>query len=228
MRVKIFADGASIKDIKRLEPQVAGFTTNPTLMRKAGVTDYEQFARGILSYTHKPVSFEVIADDFYNMEIQARRLAAWGDNVYVKIPISTTSGESTFNLVHELAHKGIKINVTAITTMAQIIDISKALNKDVPAYISVFSGRIADTGIDPIASIQLAVSLTRGTCTEVIWASPRELLNVVQADECGCDIITMTPDLLTKLPLIGKGLLLHSLDTVKMFYEDAVASGLTL
>ena len=202
-------------------------TTNPTLMRKAGIADYKAFAFDILrEIKNKPISFEVFSDDFSEMERQALEIASWGDNVYVKIPITNTKRESCYRLAERLSEKGVKLNVTAIMTAEQVFGVTLKMNPDVPSYISVFAGRIADTGRDPIPlmveSLRLMKHLPKA---ELIWASPRELLNIFQADEIGCHIITVTNDILKKLDLVGKSLDDYSLDTVKMFYNDANAAG---
>jgi len=232
LRVKIFGDGAgkgAILDLYR-RPYIRGFTTNPTLMRKAGIVDYEGFAREVLqSVPDRPVSFEVFADEFPEMELQAQRLASWADNVYVKIPVTNTRGESSADLVHRLAHSGIKVNVTAMLTLDQVREICGALVGGAPACVSIFAGRVADTGRDPVPLMQAALAvLRRAPNVELIWASPRELLNIVQADAIGCHIITVTSEILQKLSLIGKDLHDFSLETVRMFYEDAVRSGFRL
>ena len=232
MRVKIFADGAEKAPMLKLyaNPQIQGFTTNPTLMRKAGITDYEAFARDILTaIPDRPISFEVFADEFDEMERQAERIATWGENVYVKIPVTNTRGESAAPLVERLAGRGVKQNVTALMTLAQVREITAALAGGPAANISVFAGRIADTGVDPLPMMREALEIMRPyPQLELIWASPRELLNIVQASEIGCHIITVTSDILNKLPLIGKDLGEYSLDTVKMFRNDALASGFGL
>ena len=211
-------------------PQIQGFTTNPTLMRKAGITDYEAFARDILTaIPDRPISFEVFADEFDEMERQAERIATWGVNVYVKIPVTNTRGESAAALVRRLAGRGVKQNVTALMTLAQVREITDALAAGPAANISVFAGRVADTGVDPLPMMRSALEIMRPhPQLELIWASPRELLNIVQASEIGCHIITVTSDILNKLPLIGKDLSEYSLDTVKMFRNDALASGFGL
>jgi transaldolase len=211
-------------------PQIQGFTTNPTLMRKAGITDYEAFARDILTaIPDRPISFEVFADEFDEMERQAERIATWGENVYVKIPVTNTRGESAAPLVERLAGRGVKQNVTALMTLAQVREITEALAAGPAANISVFAGRVADTGVDPLPMMREALEIMRPyPQLELIWASPRELLNIVQASEIGCHIITVTSDILNKLPLIGKDLGEYSLDTVKMFRNDALASGFGL
>lgn len=232
MSVKIFADGAEKAPMLKLyaNPQIQGFTTNPTLMRKAGITDYEAFARDILAaIPDRPISFEVFADDFAEMERQAERIATWGENVYVKIPVTNTLGESSAPLVRRLAGRGVKQNVTALMTLAQVREVTEALAAGPAANISVFAGRIADTGVDPLPMMREALEIMRPyPQLELIWASPRELLNIVQASEIGCHIITVTSDILNKLPLIGKDLAEYSLDTVKMFRNDALASGFGL
>lgn len=211
-------------------PLIRGFTTNPTLMRKAGICDYAQFAREIVSaIPDRPISFEVIGDEFPEMERQAKEIAGWGPNVYVKIPITNTRGESSCLLVERLCRAGIKVNVTALLTLPQIRAVRDALKGGPPACISVFAGRIADTGRDPVPVMLEAVEMLRDQRQiELIWASPRELLNVFQADAVGCHIITATSEILNKLCLVGKDLDAHSLDTVKMFYQDALASGFSL
>lgn len=230
--VKIYADGADLESIIRLseDPRISGFTTNPTLMRKAGVTDYESFAKELLDAIHKhPVSFEVCADDLDTMERQARKIGKWADNAYVKVPVTTTSGDPTTPIVARLSSEGIKVNVTAIFTLQQVEDVTKVLQNGAPSNISVFAGRIADAGVDPIPLVRDAIEIAAASpLTEIIWASPREVLNVVQAAEIGCHIITMTHDLLAKLDGLGRGLKEFSLATVKMFHQDALAAGLDL
>ncbi len=232
LKIKIFADGADIAGILELaeNPLVKGFTTNPTLMHRAGVIDYERFAREVLDVVRDvPVSFEVIADSFDDMARQARKIATWGDNVYVKIPITNTSAESSAGLIRDLSSDGLKLNVTALTTLEQVDAMSSALNPAVPSIVSVFAGRIADTGVDPIPVMEAALKILAPLPgAELLWASPRELLNVVQAEKSGCDIITVTHELLRKLSGLGRDLTAVSLDTVTMFYDDAVQSGLSL
>jgi transaldolase len=232
LNVKIFADGADKQSMLSLyqKPYIKGFTTNPTLMRQAGIVNYKAFAKEILTLiTDRPISFEVFADDFETMRSQAMEIASWGNNVYVKIPITNTLGDSSVSLVHELAQQGVKLNVTALMTMKQVKDVSDAIANAVPCNISVFAGRIADTGVDPVPLMTEAVHiLSRFPDQELIWASPRELLNVFQADAVGCHIITVTPDVLKKLELVGKCLTEYSLDTVKMFRRDALAAGFSL
>jgi transaldolase len=212
------------------KPYIRGFTTNPTLMRKAGVADYEAFARDVLScIKDRPISFEVFADEFDAMEAQANYIAGWGDNVYVKIPVTNTRREPSYGLVRRLTKAGVKVNVTALLTLEQVRDVSQALDGGAAAYISVFAGRIADTGLDPVPAMAAAVSMLRPYPNiELIWASPRELLNVFQAEAIGCHIITATPDILKKLTLVGKDLTDYSLDTVQMFYDDARKVGYSL
>jgi transaldolase len=230
--VKIFADGADLDSILALaaDKRISGFTTNPTLMWKAGLTDYQEFARRLLERIREhPISFEVFADDADEMRRQAVKISRWGENVYVKIPVCTTSGESMAPLVRELSERGIKVNVTALFTTAQVELITNAVKDGAPSYISVFAGRIADAGIDPVPLMNRAVDImVEAPRSELIWASPREILNVVQADEVGCHIITVTHDLLKKLDLLGKDLLQYSLETVQMFHRDAVAAGFSL
>jgi transaldolase len=229
---RIFADGADLDGIIALagNPLIAGFTTNPTLMRKAGLTDYEQFARRLLErVTTHPISFEVFADDAREMRRQARLIASWGDNVYVKIPVTTTAGESMAPLVRELSEDGVKINVTALFTTAQVELMTAAVRDGAPSYLSVFAGRIADAGIDPMPIMARAVEImAEAPLSELIWASPRELLNLVQAHEVGCHVITVTHDLLKKVDSLGKNLEQFSLETVQMFHRDAEAAGFAL
>lgn len=231
-QIKLFADGASLEDFTRLHEggQVAGFTTNPTLMRRAGVTDYEAFAQALLArIPDAPISFEVFSDEFEDMKRQALKIAAWGDNVYVKVPITNTKGESSLPMVRELAAAGVKVNVTAILTLEQVAATVEALADDVPAVVSVFAGRIADTGVDPMPIMRAAVAMAaRKPHAEVLWASVREVLNIYQARDCGCHIITSTPDVLKKLSMSGKDLAELSLETVAMFYDDAKAAGFQL
>ncbi len=229
LKVKIFADGADLNGILELyhNPYIAGFTTNPTLMRKSGISDYEKFSRQVLEHiSDRPISFEVFSDEFDEMESQARKITSWGKNVYVKIPVTNTRRESSVELVCRLAAEGVKLNVTALTTLQQVTIVSQALGNSAPSYISVFAGRIADTGIDPVPLMKEAVQIM---CPypnqELLWASPRELLNIFHADEIGCHIITVTYDILKKLVLVGKNLDEFSLDTVKMFYQDAQKAG---
>ena len=232
-KIKIFADGASVPSIleSAKNPRIAGFTTNPTLMRKDGVSDYRAFAKEVLAHVKtQPISFEVFADEFPEMRRQALEIKTWADNVYVKIPITNTRRESSIPLVKELASSGVKLNVTAICTLDQVRDTATALAGGAPSVVSVFAGRIADTGRDPVPLMREALGICRaaGKGIELLWASPRELLNIIQAAEVGCDIITVTPDLLKKLELVGKDLADFSLDTVQMFYRDAQAAGFKL
>jgi transaldolase len=232
-KLKIFADGAALAPILELykNPRISGFTTNPTLMRKAGITDYRAFAHEVLAaIKDKPISFEVFADEFSEMKRQALEIKTWGDNVYVKIPITNTKRESAAPLIKELASSGVKLNVTALCTVDQVRETAAALKGGAPSVVSVFAGRIADTGRDPIPLMKESLTICRaaGKGVELLWASPRELLNIVQAAEIGCDIITVTPDVLAKLPTIGKDLAQFSLETVQMFYKDAQAAGFKL
>jgi transaldolase len=232
LKVKIFADGADLKGMKEAaaQPLIKGFTTNPTLMRQAGVSNYKQFALEVLKLIpDRPVSFEVFADDFPTMEAQGREIASWGDNVYVKVPVTNTKGEFAGPLMTRLSGSGIKLNVTAIMTNDQVKRVAAALAKNTPAVVSVFAGRIADTGRDPVPLMSEAVSLLKDRPkAELLWASPRELLNIFQADEIGCHIITVTGDVIRKLALVGKDLDRYSLETVAMFYRDAVTAAFTI
>lgn len=232
LKVKLFADGAEKSSMLELyrNPLIKGFTTNPTLMRKAGITDYEAFARDILeAIPDRPISLEVFADDFPEMARQARKIAAWGPNVYVKIPVTNTRRESSADLARALTQDGVKLNVTAILALDQVREVVNALSGGAPSNVSVFAGRIADTGMDPVPLMASAMEILRPhPQMELIWASPRELLNVFQADDIGCHIITATPDILKKLSLVGKDLSEYSLDTVRMFYDDATKSGFRL
>jgi transaldolase len=230
--IKIFADGADLAGIESLYalPYIKGFTTNPTLMRAAGIDDYEDFAVRLLGVVPDlPISFEVFSDDHDEMEKQARRIAAWGDNVFVKIPVTDTHGTSTGETQRRLADDGVKINVTALMTERQVEQVAQHLNREVPAFVSVFAGRVADTGRDPIPIMEASLAVLRDQPqTELIWASPREVLNIVQAAAIGCDVITVTHDLLKKLPTLGKDLEQFSLETVQMFRDDAEAAGYSL
>jgi transaldolase len=232
LTVKIFADGADLDGILALaeDPRIAGFTTNPTLMWKAGLTDYQDFAERLLErITTHPISFEVFADDADEMRRQAHRIASWGENVYVKIPVTTTKSESMAPLIRELSEGGVRVNVTALFTTAQVELITAAVKDGAPSYISVFAGRIADAGVDPLPIMGRAVGImVDARRAELIWASPREILNVVQADQVGCHIITLTHDLLPKLDSLGKDLEQFSLETVQMFHRDAQNAGFTL
>lgn len=228
-KIKLFADGADKKGMLEMyqNPWVKGFTTNPTLMRKAGITDYKAFAFDILkTITDRSISFEVFADEFDEMEEQAHQIASWGENVMVKIPVTNTRGESSAALIKRLSADGIPLNVTAILSLDQVKEVADSLAAKTPSIVSVFAGRIADTGVDPIPFMQESLTILKHLPqAELLWASPRELLNVVQADQIGCHIITATNDILNKLSLIGKDLTEYSLDTVKMFYRDAQAAG---
>jgi transaldolase len=232
LRIKVFADGADLEGILQLaaDPSIAGFTTNPTLMRKSGVDDYEGFARKVLDHvTDRPVSFEVCTDDFEEMRRQAHRISSWGPNVYVKIPVTDTSGVSSAPLVSDLSADGLHLNVTGILTLAQVRAVGESLQHSRGAVVSVFAGRIADTGRDPVPLMAAAVELLRAyPSLALLWASPREVLNVCQADSIGCDIITVTHDLLKKLDGLGRSLEAVSLDTVRMFHSDAAAAGYLL
>lgn len=232
LTVKIYADGADFEGIVKLarNPLIMGFTTNPTLMRKAGVKDYEAFARRVLkAVPDRPVSFEVFADDFPTMMEQARTIAAWGPNVNVKIPVTNTKGLFAGEVIRRLSRDGIKLNVTAVFTIDQVRAVAEALSPNTPAIVSVFAGRIADTGVDPLPHMRACkAALKSRPLAELLWASPRELLNVFQADEVGCDIITATNDVLAKLELVGKDLAEYSRETVQMFHRDATAAAFEL
>ena len=232
LNVKIFSDGANKEHMLEmyLKPHIKGLTTNPTLMNKAGIKNYKKFCKEILTFVKdKPISFEVFSDDFKEMERQAVEIASWAENIYVKIPITNTMNEPCYDLLKSLVNKKIKLNITALMTIEQVEDVVKCLNKEVPSYISVFAGRIADTGRDPIPIMKKSLKLmSHLPKSELIWASPRELLNIFQANEIGCHIITVTPDILKKLNLINYDLNAYSLDTVKMFYNDSVVAGYKL
>lgn len=232
LRIKLFMDGANVDEMVEAarNPMIKGFTTNPTLMRKAGVDDYTAFARAALDAVGgMPISFEVFSDELDEMEREARVIASWGGDTYVKIPVTNTKGESTAPLIRKLSAEGIALNVTAIMTLEQVRVVADALDAGTPAVVSIFAGRIADTGIDPVpVMVEAAKLLHDRPKAELLWASPRELLNIFQADEAGCHIITATPDVLKKLSLVGKSLDEYSLDTVKMFYQDARAAGYKL
>jgi transaldolase len=228
-KIKLYADGADLEGM--IEEYkigiVSGFTTNPTLMKKAGVKSYEKFAKTALKeISDLPISFEVFSDDFSGMEREARKIAGWGENVYIKIPITNTKGESSAPLVKKLSHDGLKLNVTAILTLDQVKTISKALSPATPSIVSVFAGRIADTGVDPMPIMKESVKVLKpNPKAELLWASTRELLNLIQAESCGCHIITITNDILKKVPLVRKDLHQLSLETVQMFYNDAKGAG---
>jgi transaldolase len=229
---RIFADGADLEGILALasDPRIEGFTTNPTLMRKAGLTDYARFAHALLERIDRhPISFEVFADEPGEMRRQARLIASWGENVYVKIPVTTTAGEPLAALAGELSGEGVKVNVTAVFTPAQVERIAAAVRDGAPSCISVFAGRIADAGVDPVPIMARSMEIIAGAPrAELIWASPREILNLVQADQVGCHIITITHELLRKLDCLGRRLEQYSLETVRMFHRDAASAGFTL
>jgi transaldolase len=232
LRVKLFQDGADLAAMvaARERGTVSGFTTNPTLMRKAGIADYKAFAlKVIAAIPDLPISFEVFSDDFETMEREAREIASWGGDTYVKIPITNTGGVTAESLIRKLSAEGFSLNVTAILTLDQVAAVAGAADPAARTIVSVFAGRIADTGVDPVPlmteAVQMLADLPRA---EVLWASPREVLNVVQASACGCHIITATPDIIAKIPLFGKDLQTYSLETVKMFHDDARAAGFKL
>jgi transaldolase len=228
-RIKLYADGADLNGmIEEYKKGIAsGFTTNPTLMKKAGVKSYEEFAKAALkAIPDLPISFEVFSDDLPGMEREARKIGSWGNNVYIKIPVTNTKGESTAPLVKKLSYDGLKLNVTAILTVNQVKTVAKALSPDTPSIVSVFAGRIADTGVDPMPIMKESVKILKSNPkAELLWASTRELLNLIQAESCGCHIITITNDILKKVPLVGKDLNQLSLETVQMFYSDAQSAG---
>ena len=232
LRVKLFADGADLAGMKEMyaNPHIKGFTTNPTLMRKAGVADYKAFAREVLAaIPDRPISFEVFADEFDEMERQAYEIASWGKNVNVKIPVTNTRRQFSGPLVGRLSKAGVQVNVTAILALDQVRRVTECLSPQTPAIVSVFAGRVADTGRDPVPLMAEAVKILKAKPkAELIWASPRELLNIFQADAIGCHIITATNDILKKLSLVGKDLDSYSLETVEMFYKDAHAAGYTI
>jgi transaldolase len=232
LTVKIFADGADKAGMLEMyaRPYIKGLTTNPTLMRKAGIANYRAFAKDILSHINdKPVCFEVLADEFAEMERQALEIAGWADNVYVKIPITNTKRETSRALVKRLSDRQVKLNVTAIMTLAQLEEVMTALNPATASYLSIFAGRIADTGIDPLPMMRKAVEMLKvNSKAELVWASSRETFNIFQANAIGCQVITVTNDILNKLSLIGYDLTEYSLDTVKMFYDDARRAGFSL
>jgi transaldolase len=232
LTIDIYADGADVDEMLAAlnQPYIKGFTTNPTLMRKAGVADYEAFASKVLAHiTDLPISFEVFSDDFDEMERQARLIDSWGPNVYVKIPVTNTKGVFSGKVIRALASDGIKLNVTALLTVNQVREVAAALDADVPAIVSVFAGRIADTGVEPLPIMRESLQVLKSRPkAKLLWASPRELLNLVQADQMGCHVITVTPDILKKLPMLGKDLAQLSLETVQMFYNDAQKAGFSL
>ena len=232
LKIKIFADGANLDEMCRLyrDPLICGFTTNPTLMRRAGIADYAAFAQQVLrAIPDRPISFEVFSDEFREMERQALKIASWGENVYVKVPVTNTTGEPSTALICRLARQGVKLNITALMTFEQVEEVSKAMNGCPAGYLSIFAGRIADTGRDPVPIMREAVKILDGyNHLQLIWASPREVLNVFQADAIGCHVITATNDILMKLRLVGKDLVEYSLETVKMFHDDARRAGFSL
>jgi transaldolase len=233
INTKVFADGADLDQILQLaeDSRIKGFTTNPTLMWKAGLTDYAEFARRLLErITEHPISFEVVADDVEEIRRQAHLISGWGENVYVKVPVTTSTGESLAPLSGELSEAGVRVNVTALMTPRQVEVIAHTLRDGAPSYVSVFAGRIADAGIEPLPLMSQSLEILESVApnAELIWASPREVLNLVQADSIGCHIITMTQDLIAKLHLLGKDLDAFSLETVQMFRSDAVSAGLQL
>jgi transaldolase len=232
LTVKIFADGADRAGMLEMyaKPFVKGLTTNPTLMRKAGITDYKAFSLDILkAIPDRPISLEVFSDDFSDMERQAMEIAGWGENVYVKIPVMNTKRNTSYKLIEKLAARKVKLNITALMTLTQVRDVVAALDPHVPSYVSVFAGRVADTGRDPLPMMAAAVELLKvAPAAELIWASPRELLNIFRADAIGCQVITVTNDILKKLSLVGKNLDDYSLETVKMFHDDAQHAGYKL
>jgi transaldolase len=229
LSIELFADGADLQALRRLAalPYIAGFTTNPTHMRKAGIVNYEVFARDAVEIAgERPISFEVFADDFQEMIVQARTIATWGPNVFVKIPVTDTTGRSTAEAIRYLSSDGVQLNVTALLTVRQTEDVVAALEPGVPSFVSIFAGRVADTGRDPVPIVRAGLEVMAAVpAARMIWASPRELLNIFHADEAGCHVITVTSDLLGKLHLVGKDLTEFSLETVRMFYDDASAAG---
>jgi transaldolase len=228
-RIKLYADGADLNEMieEYKKGIVGGFTTNPTLMKKAGVKSYEEFAKAALkAIPDLPLSFEVFSDDLHGMEREARKIGSWGNNVYIKIPVTNTKGESTAPLVKKLSQDGLKLNVTAILTVDQVKTVAKALSPTTPSIVSVFAGRIADTGVDPMPIMKKSAKILKSNPkAELLWASTRELLNLIQAESCGCHIITITNDILKKVQLVGKDLNQLSLETVQMFYTDAQSAG---
>ncbi len=226
LKIKIFSDGANLDEMLDMNKKdfIHGMTTNPSLMKKAGIKDYKIFAKSVLKEIKtKPISFEVFSDDFAEMEKQAKEIASWADNVYVKIPITNTKKESSISLIKSLAKNDIKLNITAIMTLDQVKTVTSALNTNTPSIISVFAGRIADTGQDPIPLMKESLNVMKtNTKSELLWASSRELLNIFQAEEIGCHIITVTKEIISKLKFINYDLSEYSLDTVKGFYKDAL------
>lgn len=229
LKIKLFADGANVVEMKKInsEGMVKGFTTNPTLMKKDGVKDYVAFAKDVLTeITDLPISFEVFTDDFESMERQAREIGSWGKNVYIKIPITNTKGEPSYKLIKKLSDDGMKLNITAILTLEQIENVANNISETTPVIVSLFAGRIADTGRDPVPYIKESLKILKPfQNAELLWASSRELLNIFQAEQCGCHIITITNDILKKLSMVDKDLKELSLDTVKMFHNDAQSAG---
>ncbi len=232
MRINLFADGADKAGILEMykNPRIDGFTTNPTLMRKAGIKDYAAFAKDILQVIRdKPISFEVFADEFDEMELQAMEIAGWGKNVYVKIPVMNTKRETSYDLLRRLSKAAVQLNITAMMTLEQVRKVAEVVQKGPPCFVSVFAGRIADTGVDPIPLMKEALELLKkAKNAKLLWASPREVLNVYQAESIGCHVITATNDILKKLNLKGKDLTEFSQETVQMFYKDAQAAGFNL
>jgi transaldolase len=230
LKIDLYADGSDIEEIKRLNanPLIKGFTTNPSLMRKSGITNYIEFVNDVMNIVkYSPVSFEVFSDDIDEMEIQAKKIAKYGDNIYIKIPITNTKGVSTANLVKSLISEGIKVNITAIFTIEQLITLLPFISSSTPVILSIFAGRIADTGIDPKSIVKWAIN-NKTPNAKILWASPREIYNLYEAESVGCDIITMTPSLIDKINIKNKCLTEYSLETVKMFYDDALKAGYTL
>lgn len=232
LQIEIYADGANLDDMLAALKQgvVKGFTTNPTLMKKAGITNYEAFARTVLGHiTTLPISFEVFSDEFGEMELQAMKIKSWGENVYVKIPVMNTQGQSSCPLIKKLAASGVKLNVTAIMTTQQVNEVAQSLNPQVDSIVSVFAGRVADTGVNPLPLMQQSLTILKPNAkAKLLWASSREVYNVIEANDLGCHVITVTPDILKKLSMLGKDLTELSLDTVKMFYDDATKAGFSL
>ena len=232
LKVKLYADGADRDGMLEMydKPYIQGFTTNPTLMKKAGISDYEAFAHDILrSIPDRPISFEVFADEFEEMERQALKIKTWGENVYVKIPVSNTRKEMSYDLIQRLSEAGVRLNITAMLTLDQVEQVADAVRNGPESIVSVFAGRIADTGLDPVPVMKEALEILQSAPrAELLWASPREVLNIYQADAIGCHIITATNDIIRKLSLAGKDLAQYSLETVQMFYGDAEKAGYSL